>query len=143
MRILIMRKPSLPISQWVTAFAGIANLLLTALPSYAEEAAPPSPAMIKDYAGKWQVTDADAMRTCAVTLGTGSTIGGNVIEIPPDCAKTFPVMDEVAAWRLYENGDIVFADATRKQRLRFYTPDDSYIAVEEIDGIVRLTPAAP
>ena len=106
----------------------------------AQDAAPAGPALIAEYAGDWQVTDAEATKTCSVTLDAEATIGGSVIVVAPDCAGMFPVMGEIAAWRLYENGDIVFADATRRERLRFYTPDDSYISVEEVDGIVRLVP---
>ena len=101
----------------------------------AQDAAPAGPALIAEYAGDWQVTDAEATKTCSVTLDAEATIGGSVIVVAPDCAGMFPVMGEIAAWRLYENGDIVFADATRRERLRFYTPDDSYISVEEVEAL--------
>lgn len=116
--------------------------LAQAAASGAQEAVPATSETIADYAGKWQIQDAGGAKSCDLTLTTGEAIGGYVIEIAETCGETFPVMNEIAAWRMFENGDIVFADATRKERLRFYTPDDSYISVEEVDGIVRLVPAS-
>lgn len=120
----------------------IASLLflLSAASALAQDAPPATPETIKDYAGQWQVQDAEATKTCNVTLASEEAIGGYVIIAAESCGGTFPVMDEIAAWRMYENGDIVFADAARKERLRFFTPDDNYISVEDIDGIVRLVP---
>ena len=118
----------------------IALLLTMSAAAFAQEAAPGGPDMVKDYAGLWQVQDETGTKTCNVKLATDDTIGGQAIDIAEGCARTFPVMDEIAAWRIYENGDIVFADATRRERLRFYTPDETYVAVTEIDGIVRLVP---
>ena len=89
--------------------------------------------------GNWIITDQSGGRTCHVTLSKESAIGGYAIEIDPACASTFPVMDEVAAWRLYENWEIVLADATRKERIRFITPDESYIATPETDGIFTIS----
>ncbi|MBM3519991.1 MAG: hypothetical protein FJX63_04360 [Alphaproteobacteria bacterium] len=119
-----------------------AAALLAAMPAQADDGTPTSPEMVKEFSGKWQVQDAEAARTCDVVLDGESAIGGYAIDVAADCAKAFPVMDEIAAWRLYENGEIVFADFTRKERLRFFTPDDSYVSVEEVDGIVRLIPAS-
>lgn len=97
--------------------------------------------MIKDYAGIWLVQDGDGTKSCPVTLGTDQTIGGYTVDVSKDCSKLFPVMDEIAAWYMLDDGTIIFNDATRKERLRFYTPDDTYISAQEVDGIVRLVPA--
>jgi hypothetical protein len=107
----------------------------------AQDAPPATEDTINDYAGPWQIQDAEAGRTCDISLGTTKVIGGYAVEITQSCSVTFPVMKEIAAWRMFENGDIVLADATRRERLRFFAPDDTYISVEDVDGIVRLVPA--
>jgi hypothetical protein len=96
------------------------------------------PAMLKDIYGNWEIQDAKGRKRCRVTLKSESTIGGSEIEIAKGCAKTFPIMDEITAWRLYENWTIGFADATRKLRIRFNTPDDRYVAEPETDGIFTI-----
>jgi hypothetical protein len=77
-------------------------------------------------------------KTCKVELGSEPTIGGSVIDIDPGCAGTFPVMDEIAAWRLMESWGIDLVDATRKTRVRFTTPDAAYVAEPEVDGIFTI-----
>ena len=67
-----------------------------------------------------------------------SRICGSVIDVDPDCAKIFPVMADIAAWRLMENWAIDLADAERKTRIRFTTPDDAYVADPETDGIFTI-----
>ena len=94
--------------------------------------------MVEGFFGKWRVADAGGEKTCDIILSKEGTIGGMVIEVAPGCEKTFPVMGEVAAWRLYENFTVVFADAARKELIRFSTPDETYVAVKEVDGIVAL-----
>jgi hypothetical protein len=116
--------------------------MIWAASAIAQDASPASAEMIKDYAGLWLVQDGDGAKSCPVTLGTDQTIGGYAVDVGKECPKLFPVMDEIAAWTMLEDGTIIFADATRHARLRFYTPDDSYVSVEEVDGIVRLTPAS-
>ena len=49
----------------------------------AQDAAPAGPALIAEYAGDWQVTDAEATKTCSVTLDAEATIGGSVTTIAP------------------------------------------------------------
>lgn len=91
-----------------------------------------------DILGNWIISDQAGSKTCPVALDAAPTIGGYVIDIDPTCAAAFPVMDEVAAWRLYENWQIVLADATRKELIRFTTPDDAYVAEPETDGIFTI-----
>ncbi len=123
--------------RYMTVFALLAA---TAIPAaLAQDANAIS--MIKDYAGIWLVQDGDGKKSCPVTLGTDQTIGGYTVDVGKDCSKLFPVMDEITAWYMLDDGTIIFNDATRKERLRFYTPDDTYISAQEVDGIVRLVPA--
>ncbi|MBX3532605.1 MAG: AprI/Inh family metalloprotease inhibitor [Rhizobiaceae bacterium] len=96
------------------------------------------PAMVDDMFGAWEIADESGKRTCRVELQREETIGGMAIDVDPACAKVFPVMDEIAAWRLMEGWTIVLADATRKTRVVFFTPDERYIARDEVDGIFTI-----
>lgn len=91
--------------------------------------------------GAWIISDQEGARACRVTLSDEPTIGGYVIEIDPACATAFPVMDEVVAWRLYESWEIVLVDPTRKELIRFTTPDEAYVANPEIDGVFTIARA--
>jgi hypothetical protein len=91
--------------------------------------------MLDDFLGVWSIQDADASKSCKVSLSREVTIGGLEIDVDPDCEKAFPVMKHVTAWRLYEDWQIVLVDATRKSLIRFSTPDNAYVADPEIDGI--------
>lgn len=94
--------------------------------------------MLAGFLGPWQVRDADGTRTCGVELSRKAAIGGMAIDVAEDCAATFPVMGEVAAWRLLEGWGIVFVDVTRQELIRFTTPDETYVADPEIDGIATI-----
>ena len=96
------------------------------------------PALLKDIYGSWEIQDAKGRKRCRIVLKREVTIGGSEIELAPGCAKTFPIMDEIAAWRLYEGWTIGLADATRKLRIRFSTPDNRYVAEPETDGIFTI-----
>ena len=93
------------------------------------------PAMVADFLGDWSIQNADASKTCKVTLSREDTIGGMVIDVDPQCSAVFPVMNDVASWRLLEGWEIVLADATRRSLIRFFTPDNAYVAEPETDGI--------
>jgi hypothetical protein len=104
------------------------------------------PALAADFLGDWIIQNADASKTCKVTLHKGEAIGGMQIDVDSQCGKVFPVMNDVAAWRLYEDWVIVLIDATRKSLIRFSTPDNAYVADPETDGIttiVKLASGAP
>jgi hypothetical protein len=96
------------------------------------------PAMVADFLGDWIIQNADASKTCKVTLHKDQVIGGMQIDVDPECGKVFPVMNDVAAWRLYEDWVIVLIDATRKSLIRFSTPDNAYVADPEADGITTI-----
>lgn len=119
-------------------------LLLALAPALAAQELKPmdtstvSPELLEDMYGTWEVSNADGSKRCAVMLKKDPTIGGNAIEIAQDCAKTFPVMADITAWRLYEGWTIGFADATRKLRIHFYTPDERYVAEPEVEGITTI-----
>lgn len=96
------------------------------------------PAMAADFLGDWAIQNADGSKSCKVTLHREPVIGGMQIDVDPACAKTFPVMDDVASWRLLEGWEIVLVDATRKSLIRFFTPDNAYVADPETDGIATI-----
>ena len=96
------------------------------------------PDMLKSFYGSWVIANQAGDKTCKVELKDEETIGGSAIDIDPGCPKVFPVMDEIAAWRLMEGWGIDLVDATRKTRIRFTTPDAAYIAQPEVDGIFTI-----
>src|SRR5262245_25546049 len=96
--------------------------------------------LLTEMFGPWEIRDAAGGKRCEVTLKRETTIGGMEIDIDPACAKTFPVMDEIAAWRLMEGWAIDLVDGERKTRIRFETPDASYVAFPETDGIFTIAP---
>ena len=122
-----------------------AAAMLVALSSYAaaQELKPMNTddldsAILNDFYGTYDIQDAKGKKHCRVVLKKEQTIGGSEIEVAKGCAKTFPIMSEITAWRLYENWTIGFADATRKLRIRFFTPDERYVAEPETDGIFTI-----
>jgi hypothetical protein len=96
------------------------------------------PDLLKSFYGPWVISNQAGDKTCKVDLKDESTIGGSVIDVDPGCAKVFPVMDNIAAWRLMEGWGIDLVDATRKTVIRFTTPDAEYVASPEIDGIFTI-----
>ncbi|WP_373506048.1 AprI/Inh family metalloprotease inhibitor [Aestuariivirga sp.] len=96
------------------------------------------PSLLEGFFGTWQVQNADGSKICDVELTREDTIGGLAIGIENACLDEFPVMGEVTAWRLYENFEIVFVDATWQERIRFFTPDNTYVATPEVDGITTI-----
>ncbi|MGD9914927.1 MAG: AprI/Inh family metalloprotease inhibitor [Rhizobiaceae bacterium] len=96
------------------------------------------PAMLDDFYGAWEITDESGSKRCRVELRAAATIGGNEIEVDPGCVKAFKVMEDITAWRLMEGWVIQLADATRKTRVRFFTPDERYIAEPTEDGIFTI-----
>jgi hypothetical protein len=118
-------------------------VLLWPLAALAQDAMPMDtsqvdPALVKSFYGPWVIADRSGDKTCKVDLTEEPTIGGSVIDVDPGCAKVFPIMDEIGAWRLMENWEIDLVDATRKTRIRFTTPDESYVADPETDGIFTI-----
>lgn len=94
--------------------------------------------MIGDIFGPWELRDQSGKKRCRIVLKKEPAIGGYAIEVADTCAKTFPVMGDIAGWRLLEGWAIDLIDATRKTRVRFTTPDERYVAIPEVDGIDRL-----
>jgi hypothetical protein len=85
------------------------------------------PAMLAGVYGAYEIRDKSGKKRCRVTLLKDFGIGGQQIEVAPGCDKVFPVMGDIAAWRLLESWTIDLVDALRKTRVRFETPDDRYV----------------
>jgi Protease inhibitor Inh len=126
----------------VRIIAGLALALglLQASATFADDLMPMDttsvdPDLLKSIYGSWVISDATGDKRCNVVLTDEPTIGGSVITVDPACEKTFPVMADIAAWRLMEGWGIDLADAERKTRIRFTTPDNAYVAEPETDGI--------
>lgn len=106
------------------------------------------PAMLKDAFGAYEIRDRAGKKRCRIRLTQQQAIGGYAVELAPDCAKAFPVMGDIAGWRLLEGWAIDLIDPLRKTRVRFSTPDERYVAFgnpADIAGMdeLRKLPDAP
>lgn len=99
--------------------------------------------MLKDFFGRWDIVDATGKKHCPVVLKAATTIGGREIEVSARCIKLFPVLGSITAWQLMDSWGINLLDAERKTRIRFYTPDERYIADPETDGIAGIEQHTP
>jgi hypothetical protein len=106
------------------------------------------PALLANVYGAWEIRDRAGRKRCRIVLLKDFGIGGYQIEVAPDCAKTFPVMDDITAWRLLEGWTIDLVDGLRKIRIRFSTPDNRYVVfgdpkdVAGMDDLRRLPDTA-
>ena len=130
------------ISRFAAGLALVLGLLLASA-AFADDLMPMDiacvdPDMLKSIYGPWVIADQSGGKRCNVVLKDEPTIGGSVIDVDPGCATIFPVMADIAAWRLMESWAIYLVDAERKTRIRFTTPDDAYVADPETDGIFTI-----
>lgn len=101
-------------------------------------------ALLADTFGIWEIRDKSGKKRCRVTLKKEFGIGGYQIEAASGCDKTFPIMGDIAAWRLLEGWTIDLVDGLRKTRVRFETPDNRYVPIGDpkdiagIDEIVKV-----
>ncbi|MBS0246506.1 MAG: AprI/Inh family metalloprotease inhibitor [Proteobacteria bacterium] len=107
------------------------------------------PALLADVFGTWELGDRSGKRRCRIVLLKEMGIGGRQVEVAPGCEKAFPVMGDIAAWRLQEGWTIDLIDPLRKTRIRLETPDERYIAIGDdkdvagIDTFTKLETRAP
>lgn len=94
--------------------------------------------MLTGTFGPWRIRDESGKRDCKVTLREEAKAPGRAVDIPAKCKATFPVLGRVAAWQLYESWAIGLLDAKGKLLIRFTTPDDTYLADPETDGIFTI-----
>jgi hypothetical protein len=86
------------------------------------------PTMVGDLYGAYEIRDTSGRKRCRIVLRKEPAIGGNGIEVGRDCAKHFPIMSDIAGWRVLEGWAIDLIDPLRKTRVRFETPDARYVA---------------
>lgn len=96
------------------------------------------PAMVASVYGAYDIHDKSGKKRCRVTLLKEPGIGGSQIDIAPGCDKAFPVMADIAAWRLLEGWTIDLVDPLRKTRVRFSTPDNRYIPFGDAKDIAGM-----
>lgn len=102
------------------------------------------PAMLNDIYGGWEIRNKGGTKHCRIVLHREPAIGGFAVDIAADCARQFPVMADIAGWRLLENWTIDLIDPLRKTRVRFQSPDDRYVAfgaprdIAGMDELVKL-----
>lgn len=102
------------------------------------------PAMLADMYGTWEIRNKSGTKRCRIILGKEFTIGGYQVDKAPGCEKTFPVMDDISAWRLLEGWSIDLVDPIRRIKIRFETPDNRYVPfgdpqdIAGIDEIVKV-----
>ena len=117
-------------------FAAFALSVLMAAPAFAYDFEPAKPldvkqvdpALLTDLYGAYEIRDKSGKKRCRVVLLKEPAIGGYGIEVGPACKAAFPVMDDIAGWRLLEGWTIDLIDPLRKTRIRFETPDNRYVA---------------
>lgn len=96
------------------------------------------PAMLADVYGAYEIRDKSGKKRCRINLMKDVGIGGQQVEVSPGCDKVFPVMGDIAAWRLLESWTIDLVDALRKTRVRFETPDDRYVPFGDAKDIAGM-----
>lgn len=119
----------------MSRFAIVLALLGLAAPALAFEFEPVTPldtrevdpAMLTSTFGAYEIRDKAGKKRCRIVLTRQQAIGGYAVELAPDCAKAFPVMADIAGWRLLEGWTIDLIDPLRKTRIRFSTPDERYV----------------
>lgn len=88
----------------------------------------------KAYVGVWSAgKDGEGADVCRVTFNAPGVIGGYQLVATKACAKAVPRWDELYAWRLADNGDIVMADVTRTAVYVFHKLDDDAWATDGAD----------
>lgn len=76
---------------------------------------------------------------CTVTLGEDKVKQGYKISFyDGKCAKAFPVMAKVVAWRVYTDGAMSFVDAAGNDLIKFRGKKYQRFAVKKVDGIERI-----
>ncbi len=97
-----------------------------------------SPELLAGIYGPWEIRDKSGKKHCRVELKKEFGIGGYQIEIAPGCDKAFPIMGDIAAWRLLEGWSIDLVDGLCKTRIRFETPDNRYVALGDKSDIANI-----
>jgi len=88
----------------------------------------------KAYVGSWVLgKDGEGADTCIVKFNAPGVIGGFQLVAPETCKAVIARWDELYAWRVGADQDIVLADATRRAVLVFHKLDADGWATEGAD----------
>lgn len=88
----------------------------------------------KAYVGPWVIgKDGEGADTCTVKFNAAGVIGGFQLVAPKTCKAVIARWDELYAWRVGADQDIVLADATRRAVLVFHKLDADAWATEGAD----------
>ncbi len=88
------------------------------------KAAPPgdrAPSRPMAFVGAWRVGyDGEGAMTCVIRLNAAVVIGGYQVVAPKSCRGAIERYDELYAWRLNPQGELVLADPARHGIYRFH-----------------------
>lgn len=87
--------------------------------------AQPLPSGPKRFTGAWWMGhDGEGAWQCTINLDANGVIGGARLRVPAQCKGVVERWDELYAWYVSPvNGELIFADATRKSVYRFHRLD--------------------
>lgn len=118
----------------------VAVLLPVAMPAQAASLAPPR--TVEIMLGDVSVMANARDDRCTVSLYEDKVKQGYRLTFFDDggkCAKAFPVMAKVVAWRVYKDGTMAFADAAGGDLITFRRGKGyQRLAVKKVDGIKRI-----
>jgi Protease inhibitor Inh len=116
-------------------------LLLVATPAIAAEKLAP-PDKVQDMLGDVGVMAEAEDDRCTVALFEEAVPQGYKLTFFEDgglCAKSFPVMAKVVAWRVYKDGRMAFTDEAGKDLITFKKGKGfKRYAAKKVDGITYL-----
>jgi len=119
-------------------------IMAAAMASHA--AAQPSPATteaFKALIGKWEVSNADNERSCAVTFRSDATGGAFKIEIDKTCLPKMPELKDVVAWTIGGLDLVRLLDAKGQPVLEFSEVESGiYEAQRPGEGVFIMQSAA-
>jgi hypothetical protein len=85
----------------------------------------------KAFVGAWVIgQDGEGADTCTVRFNAAGVIGGFQLVAPKTCKGVIAHWDDLYAWRIGANDDIVLADAMRRAMLVFHKLDADVWATE-------------
>ena len=117
----------------------IARLLLLIAALMAPAALAQVPAAPKAMLGSWVIAqDGEGSSTCTLDLKAHQVIGGYELSVPARCKRAVQEADDLYAWRMNGEAELVLADATRKPVLVFRRDASGAWSTPEEAGIPYL-----
>ncbi|MCK3775112.1 protease inhibitor Inh/omp19 family protein [Ensifer sesbaniae] len=120
-------------------------LVLTAVclaPHTASAAGDIDPAVITAQTGDYLVAPLDGADGCRLTLTAEEAIGGYAVAGAEGCAKSLPILTNVAAWNFDGSGGLLLIDVLRKVHARFEESEGSPLQTNGENGpLLALVPA--